>query len=172
MKTFIVHTELDGVRREITLTPNGASDAGDVTVNLVPTEHPNVWHWIDGTTRVPVHIVTDGVSSVAVTLRGYRYSASIHETRHSRLLDILTASPAQQNRSTRISAPMPGLLKSIGVSDGQTVRRGETLFTLEAMKMENAIKTPVAGIVRNIIAIEGSALEKGAILCTVEPQAE
>lgn len=172
MKTFIVHTELDGVRRQITLSPDGASDACSAAVKLAPTEHPNVWHWIDGTTRVPVHIVADGVSSVAVTLRGYRYTASVHETRHSHLLDILTASPAQQNRSTRITAPMPGLLKSVAVSDGQTVRKGETLFTLEAMKMENAIKTPVSGIIRNIAAIEGSALEKGAMLCTVEPQAE
>ena len=67
---------------------------------------------------------------------------------------------------------MPGLLKGIAIVDGQTVRKGETLFTLEAMKMENAIKTPVSGVIRNIGVVEGSALEKGALMCTVEPLAE
>ncbi len=169
MNAFIVQTEIDGRQREITLTLDGATDGNSAPVALAPTDHPNVWHWIDGATRVPVHIVSDGVSSVAITVRGYRYTATVHDKRHYQLLDILKSSPSQQHRVTKISAPMPGLLKAIGVTDGQTVRKGETLFTLEAMKMENAIKTPVAGVVRNIAAVEGSALEKGAMLCTVEP---
>lgn len=172
MNSFIVQTELDGRQREVTLTLEGTSSADGMTIALAPTDHPNVWHWIDGASRVPVHIVSDGVSSVAITVRGYRYTATVHEKRHYQLLDILKSSPSQQNRSTRIASPMPGLLKGIAVVDGQTVRKGETLFTLEAMKMENAIKTPVAGVVRNIAVVEGSALEKGALMCTVEPLAE
>ncbi len=169
MNAFVVQTEIDGRKREVTLTLEGASDGNGTSVALAPTDHPNVWHWIDGSSRVPVHIESDGVSSVAVTVRGYRYTATVHDKRHFQLLEILASSPSQQNRTTKISAPMPGLLKGINVADGQAVRKGETLFTLEAMKMENAIKTPVAGVVRNIAAVEGSALEKGALLCIVEP---
>lgn len=172
MNSFIVQTEIDARQSEITLTLDGPTDAQGMTIALAPSDHPNVWYWIDGDSRVPVHIVSDGISSVSVTLRGYRYSATVHDKRHYQLLDILKSSPSQQNRVTRISAPMPGLLKGIVVQDGQTVRKGETLFTLEAMKMENAIKTPVAGVIKNIAVVEGSALEKGALLCTVEPLAE
>ena len=172
MSTFIVQTEIDGRQREITLTSEDATPLGGAPVLLAPTDHPNVWDWIDGSNRVPVHIASDGISSVTITVRGYVYAASVHDKRHRQLLEILTSSPAQQNRSTKISAPMPGLLKGIAIVDGQTVRKGETLFTLEAMKMENAIKTPVSGVIRNIGVVEGSALEKGALMCTVEPLAE
>ena len=84
-------------------------------------------------------------------------------------MEILRSSPTQQNRVTKIAAPMPGLLKQVIVTEGSSVRKGETLFILEAMKMENSIKTPVAGIVRNVTPHQGSAIEKGILLCVVEP---
>lgn len=49
------------------------------------------------------------------------------------------------------------------------VKKGDTLFTLEAMKMENAIKSPIAGTIQHLTAQEGIAVEKGTLLCVVEP---
>ena len=66
---------------------------------------------------------------------------------------------------------MPGLIKSVLVGEGELVRKGTTLFTLEAMKMENAITAPIDGIVRNLAAAESTAVEKGSVLCTLEPAA-
>jgi biotin carboxyl carrier protein len=64
---------------------------------------------------------------------------------------------------------MPGLLKAINVTIGQTVKKGEVIFVLEAMKMENALKSPMNGIIKEIYAEAGSAIEKGFVLCTIGP---
>jgi biotin carboxyl carrier protein len=171
MSTFVVSTEIDGQRRHIKLHHNGTASHNGESVFLMPTDAPGVWEWDDNGVLVPVHIHSDGVSTVTITIRGYSYTTKVHSGRNHELLDILNASPAQQNRVTKIPAPMPGLLKQVIVKEGTTVRKGETLFILEAMKMENAIKTPIAGVVRNVTPHEGNAIEKGALLCVVEPTA-
>ncbi|MBU3699709.1 MAG: acetyl-CoA carboxylase biotin carboxyl carrier protein subunit [Candidatus Kapabacteria bacterium] len=109
------------------------------------------------------------MQSVTISVRGYAYTARVMHERHADLLEILRASPAQQRRVTRLAAPMPGLLKHIHTTDGASVRKGDTLFILEAMKMENAIKSPVDGTIRNLTPNHGAAVEKGALLCTIEP---
>jgi biotin carboxyl carrier protein len=168
--TFVVSTEIDGQRRHIELQANGSASHNGESIVLLPTDVPGVWEWDNEGQLVPVHIHSDGIQTVTVTIRGYSYSTKVLSGRNSELLEILNASPAQQNRVTKIAAPMPGLLKQVIVKDGATVRKGETLFILEAMKMENAIKSPVAGIVHNVTTSEGGAIEKGALLCVVEPQ--
>ncbi len=171
MSTFVVSTEIDGKDRNVEIDADGTSLSNGTSVYLAPTEHPHVWHWIDGSSRVPVHITSDGMSGVTVTIRGYSYAASVLPERHNELLAILKSSPSQKQRVTRIPAPMPGLLKAVLTTEGATVRKGDTLFTLEAMKMENAIKTPVAGTVRQLTTNVGTAFEKGTLLCVIEPLA-
>lgn len=169
MSTFVVTTEIDGQRRQIELAPDGSASHAAERVDLYPTEHAGIWEWITEDGIVPVHIHSDGISTVTVTIRGYSYTTKVLAGRNSELLDILSSSPAQRNRVTKITAPMPGLLKQVIVTEGASVRKGETLFILEAMKMENSIKAPIAGVVKNVTSNHGSAIEKGALLCVVEP---
>lgn len=166
---FIVTTEIDDRDHMVELPFLGMASSGSQTLYLTETDTPNIWHWMDGSSRIPVHIVSDGMRNVVVTIRGYSYNAKILKKDHHDLLDVLNASPLQKQRVTKIPAPMPGLLKSILITEGSQVRKGDTLFTLEAMKMENAIKTPIAGTVRYLTTSVGVALEKGALLCVVEP---
>jgi len=58
-------------------------------------------------------------------------------------------------------------LKSISVQVGQSVKKGDALFVLEAMKMVNIIKSPIAGTLLSIPTESGKAIEKGSILCTI-----
>ncbi|RPI67183.1 MAG: acetyl-CoA carboxylase biotin carboxyl carrier protein subunit [Ignavibacteriae bacterium] len=102
-------------------------------------------------------------------MRGYAYRARVLRDQHHQLVAILESSPAMQTRVVKVTAPMPGLLKSIIAADGEHVAKGQVLFTLEAMKMENSIAAPHAGTVRNLTAKEGLAVEKGAPLCVIEP---
>ena len=53
---------------------------------------------------------------------------------------------------------MPGLVVSIAVEEGQTVEAGQTLATVEAMKMENVLKAERKGVVKAIVAKPGDSL--------------
>jgi 3-methylcrotonyl-CoA carboxylase alpha subunit len=61
-----------------------------------------------------------------------------------------------------VKAPMPGRVTSIAVAPGQTIVKGEVLFTLEAMKMEHSVLAPVAGEVREVLVAPGAQVEQGA----------
>jgi biotin carboxyl carrier protein len=63
---------------------------------------------------------------------------------------------------------MPGLVLRIQVIEGQQVETGAGLVVVEAMKMENELRSPRAGVVRTIHVGIGQVVEKGALLVTVE----
>jgi len=67
-------------------------------------------------------------------------------------------------KDNSIKAPMPGLILSVNVQEGQEVVEGETLMILEAMKMENSIIAPKDGIIKSINVKSGGAVEKGELM--------
>lgn len=66
-----------------------------------------------------------------------------------------------------VRAPLPGTINEIKVSVGQTVKAGDTMVVLEAMKMENNIDTDRAGKVLEIKVSKGDTVMEGAILVTI-----
>ncbi|HTO97491.1 MAG TPA: acetyl-CoA carboxylase biotin carboxyl carrier protein subunit [Myxococcales bacterium] len=67
----------------------------------------------------------------------------------------------------RVDAPMPGKVTRVLVKVGDEVQEGQGLVVVEAMKMENELKSPKAGKVSELHAVEGSAVESGAKLVVV-----
>ena len=67
----------------------------------------------------------------------------------------------------KVAAPMPGTIVSVNVSDGQSVKKGDVLVVLEAMKMENEIKAPKDGTVTGIAVNKGESVDTGATLVTI-----
>ena len=63
-----------------------------------------------------------------------------------------------------IKAPMPGLILSVHVKEGQKVAEGDTLLILEAMKMENTISAPKDGIIKKLTTKSGDTVEKGELM--------
>lgn len=59
---------------------------------------------------------------------------------------------------TSVNAPLPGLIVEITVKEGQSVKSGDKLLVLEAMKMENAILAPVSGVVEKILVKVGESV--------------
>ncbi len=69
----------------------------------------------------------------------------------------------------RVESEMPGKVVKISVSVGESVVEGSGVVILEAMKMENEIKSPIVGVVTEIAVAEGQTVESGALLFVVTP---
>ncbi len=62
---------------------------------------------------------------------------------------------------------MPGTILQVKCAAGQAVKRGDVLFILEAMKMENEIFAPHDGTISSVAVSQGAAVETGSVLCTL-----
>ena len=67
-----------------------------------------------------------------------------------------------------IKCPMPGLVVSVNISEGQKIEMGDKLFTVEAMKMENIIKSDISGKIKKIYCAEGDSLASDQIMIEFE----
>jgi biotin carboxyl carrier protein len=80
------------------------------------------------------------------------------------LLDQLGLSALNTARISEIKAPMPGLVLKLFVTEGAEVKKGDNLFILEAMKMENIIKSPADVTVKTVKIKPGDKVEKGQVM--------
>ena len=76
------------------------------------------------------------------------------------------AAPTANAEGTKVNAPMPGNVIKVNVAVGDSVKRGDVICVLEAMKMENEITAPVDGKV-TFIATKGSSLQTGELLAAI-----
>ncbi|WP_294568942.1 biotin/lipoyl-containing protein [uncultured Subdoligranulum sp.] len=77
------------------------------------------------------------------------------------------AAPAGAAGAVVVNAPMPGNILDVKVKPGDSVKAGDTLLILEAMKMENEISAPQDGTIATIDVRKGDVVDSGALLCTM-----
>jgi biotin carboxyl carrier protein len=97
-----------------------------------------------------------------------RYHQVAVDTERGRLLLKYASAGADKSRRAEIHAPMPAMVVKVEVSVGDEVVEGQGLVILEAMKMENEIKSHQAGKVKSILVEKGKAVEKGELLLLLE----
>ena len=68
----------------------------------------------------------------------------------------------------KVTSPMPGTILAVNVAVGDTVKRGQVLMILEAMKMENEIMCPRDGKIASVNTSKGSSVESGTLLCVIQ----
>ena len=92
-----------------------------------------------------------------------------HRNEHYRFthLDRRLGGPSTAHSANSLNAPMPGSVVSISVEEGQTVREGEPVMVIEAMKMEHQIRAPRPGKVRSIHFAEGDQVTEGQALLEI-----
>jgi pyruvate carboxylase subunit B len=128
---------------------------------------------VDGT---PVKIVTigDRVHRVvaqqgpargqyALWIDGHRYDVEALDERTRAIRD-LSAATTRASGPAPLIAPMPGLIVRVNVQVGDAVQAGQGVIVMEAMKMENDLRTQSSGIVSALRVKPGDAVEKGAVL--------
>jgi biotin carboxyl carrier protein len=102
-----------------------------------------------------------------ILIHGEYYETEV-KTRLREQAEEYLKNKAQTSAKGTLIAPMPGLVVKVNVNEGDNVKPGDILVVLEAMKMENNLKSQYAGIVKNIEFKEGDNVEKNDIILTIE----
>jgi propionyl-CoA carboxylase alpha chain len=134
------------------------------TMALQSDWHPGepVWHGI--VDRQPVTVQVRGVpNGFALSHRGVETSAYVFTEREAAYARLM---PVKQiaDSGKQVRCPMPGLVVSIAVKEGQEVKAGETVAVVEAMKMENVLRAEIDGTVKKVHAVPGDSLAVDAVI--------
>jgi biotin carboxyl carrier protein len=98
-----------------------------------------------------------------IQIDGRIYQVQISDAVDQQILKMNLKSK-KSNQLKELRAPMPGLVRQVNVKVGDQVDAGDSLFILEAMKMENILKSPVNGTVSDLFVKPGESVEKNQIL--------
>jgi len=78
------------------------------------------------------------------------------------------AAPVAAGEGEKVASPMPGTILDVKVNVGDTVKKGQVLMILEAMKMENEIMAGVDGQITSVGVTKGASVQTGDMLCTIK----
>ena len=112
---------------------------------------------------VSVKEVNHELKRYQIQIDGRIYLVQISDAVDQQILKMNLKSK-KSNQLKELRAPMPGLVRQVNVQVGDEVDSGDSLFILEAMKMENVLKSPVNGIVSDLFVKPGESVEKNQIL--------
>ncbi|MBE6685954.1 MAG: acetyl-CoA carboxylase biotin carboxyl carrier protein subunit [Ruminococcaceae bacterium] len=106
-----------------------------------------------------------------VNVNGNEYDITVEELDASAAKSAPKAAPKSAPKAApaggeAVNSPMPGTILKVNVNNGDSVKKGQVLMILEAMKMENEIMCPCDGKVTVNVA-NGATVESGSLLCTI-----
>ncbi|MDI1354136.1 MAG: biotin/lipoyl-binding protein [bacterium] len=101
--------------------------------------------------------------TLVLKINSVKYSLQLKD-KYDELLHSLGLDNLAAKKVNEIKAPMPGMVLNILVAEGDTVKKGDALLVLEAMKMENILKSPTDGVIKKVAAVKGTAVEKNQLL--------
>ena len=111
------------------------------------------------------HVPKEG-TAYRVNVNGTSISLDLEDEKAA-LMRSLESDKATKLHSALLRSPMPGRITKVLVTEGELIEAGQGVLILEAMKMENEIKSPSAGIVKSIRVKDADAVEKNAILIEI-----
>jgi len=157
MKLNFSDTSLD-------VSSNGKSftltlDDKTIRAEVLHSEHGKLDLLIDGK-RVAAYVSSDNAKRwVTVNGRTFVLTKSSGALRDGH---------GHHHAAGELTAPMPGQVRAVNVSEGDAVTKGQTLLVIEAMKMEIRVQAPVAGVVKKLFVEQGQTVEREQILVEID----
>ena len=137
---------------------NISVDGNPVTVDLRQSGAPELYSVLFGGHSFDM-LIEPQRFNYAITFRGEQFEVQVEDER-TRKLNTGRKAPAVPHGELAIKAPIPGLVVKVLVAEGDHVEDGQPLVLLEAMKMENEIRSIRAGTVHSIEVEEGQRVEQ------------
>lgn len=114
-----------------------------------------------------ISLKTGENSKYSVTINGQVFETLVLTVLEDKASSLINAK-AFKHSKVIVKAPMPGMIIKIKKKAGKKINPGESVLILEAMKMENDIRSPIAGTIENMKVNEGKTVEKGAELFIIK----
>ena len=150
------------------------------TLELTPAGSGKSYHVDIGGKTADVEIIHINGEQLELLIDGQRVTAYVSSENAKRWVTIngqtvvLTKSSGAKRRgaghehASELVAPMPGQVRSVNISEGEAVTKGQTLLVLEAMKMEIRIQAPQDGMIKKLFVSQGQTVEREHILVVIE----
>ncbi len=145
-------------------TINGSEETFDVVMLQLGSFH--VLHH-NKSYNAEVIEINKAEKQVVLRINGNNYTVAIKD-RMDILLQQLGMSNMNSQKMNDLKAPMPGKVIDILVAPGSTLKKGDPILILEAMKMENILKAAGDATVKEIKVHKGDAVEKNSVLVVME----
>ena len=147
---------------------HGTINGSDYALEMAQKDAHN---WVvtkDGTEyRVEIASLDTDNKTAVLRINGRKYALKLTD-QFDQLLKDLGLENMTVKKVSEIKSPMPGLVLDILVKAGDTIKKGDQVLILEAMKMENILKSQTDAVVKSVEVESGIAVEKGQILIKFE----
>ena len=152
---------------QIEKTPEGYLADGQPFAWDLAELKPGHFHILHNNKSYQAEVVSVDAATKTYTLKlnGHLHTIVLQD-QLDLLLKKLGMGDASAKKVQDIKAPMPGLIVDIKVTEGQEVKKGDPILVLEAMKMENILKSPGDGVIKSIKVQLRQNVEKNAVLVT------
>ena len=157
--------DVNGRSVSVSLGPEGISVDGDpIEARIEEVDGTPIVLLIAGGTLHRLAVRRgDGRGRYSIWSESHRFEVEALDERRRAIRDMAGAS-SEDTGPAPLVAPMPGLVVRINVEAGDPIRAGQPLVVMEAMKMENELRSTSDGVVRAIRVRPGEAVEKGTVL--------
>ena len=156
-RTYLVRVTGEGPALQVLL------DGQLVPVRLEPVVGSSQFRVTAGDLRRSAVIRRSG-ADIVVTLDDEQYRVRVESA-----VPIARRTPTSPSGAGEVKAPMPGLVVSVEVAEGDTVEQGRPVAVMEAMKMQSEMRAPVAGTVTSVRIRPGQEVMGGTVLVTIAP---
>ena len=160
-KIFTVKFEKNSVRK-------GLLNENKFEIDII-RQNPFEFHLIKDSISYRIQLISVGSDrkETVIKINGNKYEISLKDD-VDELIKNMGFIGLVKSESLEIKAPMPGMVTRINFKEGDLINKGDVLIVLEAMKMENNIKSNITGKIKKICCKQGKPVEKNEVLTVFE----